>query len=90
MQLVKYYSNFQYFHVLLYIHFLLLVELKHWLADMAFLPLSTLAVALQHLDIQSESKVFFFFFFVFFYQTFLHLIKRISTFHCACQSENFD
>ena len=42
--LVKYYSNF---HVLQHIHFLILVELERWLADVAFFPSSTLTAAFQ-------------------------------------------
>ena len=41
--LVRHYSNFQNFYVLPYIHFLSLVELKCWLADVVFFPLSTAA-----------------------------------------------
>ena len=37
-RLVRYYSNFQNFYVLLYIHFLSLVELKRWLAKMHSFP----------------------------------------------------
>ena len=37
-RLVWYYSNFQNFYVLPYIHFLSLVELERWLAEMRFFP----------------------------------------------------
>ena len=37
-RLVRYYSNFQNFYVLPYIHFLSLVELKHRLAEMRSFP----------------------------------------------------
>ena len=37
-RLVRYYSNFQNFYALLYIHFLSLVELKRWLAEMRSFP----------------------------------------------------
>ena len=37
-RLVRYYSNFQNFYVLPYIHFLSLVELEHWLAEMHSFP----------------------------------------------------
>ena len=37
-RLVRYYSNFQNFYILLYIHFLSLVELECWLAEMHSFP----------------------------------------------------
>ena len=37
-RLVRYYSNFQNFYVLPYIHFLTLVELERWLAEMHCFP----------------------------------------------------
>jgi len=46
--LVRYYSNFQNFYVLLYIRFLSLIELEHWLAEVMFIPSSTLTAAFQH------------------------------------------
>ena len=45
MRLVRYYSNFK--NVLPCIHFLSLVELECWLADVAFIPSSTLTAQFQ-------------------------------------------
>ena len=47
-RLIRYYSNFRNFYVLLYICFLSLVELERWLADVTFFPSSTPTMAFQH------------------------------------------
>ena len=39
--MVKYYSNFQYYYGVLYIHYLPLVEFERWSANVVFFPSST-------------------------------------------------
>ena len=48
MSLLRYYSNLHNLHVLQYTHFLSLVELKRWLANVTFFPSSTPMTGFQH------------------------------------------